>query len=200
MDEPAVVARIVCQGDGIRLEDPLVRAKRDGVHVTVENPGNAWGVALHPEPSPYGFAAEIQLSNGTTRYTSAIGPGEVTVACVPTSRSAYYNPGIATDTLTIVDPDELYMPWALACGSGDQFRATIRASVDEDPLSVVRRVLGVMPDDAVDRPKYPGSARYSPIESVVVRDGDIIARVLGPYAEGAWHLLISACPGTGIHA
>jgi hypothetical protein len=192
------VARIVCRSDGIEVVDPVVGAHRDGVHIVVENPAEAWGVELHPEPSPYGFAAEIELSNGTTPYTSAIAPGEATVACVPTSRTFYTDPGIPTAKLTIVDPDGLWVPWGLTCGSGEQFRTRIEAAPDEDPLTVVRRLPGVLPTDVVDRPKYPGSARYSPIESVVLRDGEVIARMFGPYTDGSWRLLINACPGTGI--
>jgi hypothetical protein len=198
MDAPTAVARIVCEPDGVRLQDRAVRAQRDGVHISVTNPGDAWGVELHHASSADGAAAGFELSDATTDYTSAVAPGEVAVACVPTSRSFYDDPGMPTATLTVLDPEGLYVPWTLACGFGDQFRHEIEADADEDPLSVVRRVPGVLPTDEVERPKYPGSARYSPIESVVVRDGEAIVRVMGPYVEGSWHLLINACPGTGV--
>jgi hypothetical protein len=48
-EQPADVARIVCGKDAVRVETPVVRAQRDGVHLELENSGGAWGFQLHPE-------------------------------------------------------------------------------------------------------------------------------------------------------
>jgi hypothetical protein len=66
-----------------------------------------------------------------------MGPGRVTVACLPTGDSSYYDPGVPTATFVIIDPDGLYVRWDLACGFGEQFRMKIAASKDEDPAAVV---------------------------------------------------------------
>lgn len=194
----ADAARVVCGADAVTIGTPVVRPQRDGVHLLVENPGRAWGVELHHESSPSGSAAGFKLSGGTTPYISAVSPGQVTVACVPTARSFYDEDGVLVGTLTIVDPDALYVPWDLACGFGEQFRMELPASPGEDPVSVLRRVPGVLPSDEVKRPKYPDSPRYYPMEFIVLRDGQAVARVMGPYYDEAWHVLINFCPASGI--
>src|SRR5881409_3025687 len=80
------VARVVCESDGVRIEDPVVKALRDGVHLSFENPGGAWGFDLHHESWAYGTSEGGKLSSETTPDVSAMGPGNVTVACTPTSR------------------------------------------------------------------------------------------------------------------
>ncbi len=195
----ADVAQVVCERDAVRLQNPVVRAKQDGVHFLIKNPGGAWGVDLHHESWAYGTGEGFKLSDEMTPDTSAMGPGTVTVACVPKTRSSYYDPGVPTTTLTIVDPAELYVPWKLACGFGDQFRMTIAAGAKEDPVSVAQRVPGVMSTDDFKRPNYPDSPRYGPMEFIVLRDGQGLARVMGTYYDGEWHLIINACPGSGIH-
>lgn len=195
----ADVARVVCDEDAVSIEDPVVRARRDGVHFAVANPGRMWGLSLHHES--WGRAAEeIYLSEPpkVTDPVSAIGPGDITVACLPTRTSAYWDPEALTAVLTVVDPDGYYVPWDLACGSGEQFRMTIPAGREEDPASALRRVPGVVPTDEVKRPKYPDSPRYSPMEFILFRNGQAVARVMGPYYDEAWHVLINACPGSGI--
>lgn len=200
LDEaPADVAHVVCEKDAVGLRGQVVRAQRDGVHLLVGNPGGAWGVELHHDSWAHGTGEGFKLSDEPTPDTSGMGPGRVTVACVPTARSSYYDPGVPRATLTIVDPEGLYVPWELACGFGEQFRMEIAAGEDVDPASVVRRVPGVTSSDELERPNYPDSPRYWPVEFIVVRDGQGLARVMGPYHEGEWHLIVNACAGSGIH-
>jgi hypothetical protein len=197
----ADVARIVCEKDAVVLRDDTVRAQLDGVHLLVENPGGAWGIDLHHEIWDYGTGEGFKLSDDATPDTSGMGPGTVTVACVPTARSSYYDTGVPRATLTIVDPDGLYVPGELECGFGEQFRLTISGSQDEQPTSVVRRVPGVLPSDEFERPNYPDSPLYWPVEFIVERDGQAVARAMGPYDvdDGSWHLIVNACRGSGIH-
>jgi hypothetical protein len=148
----ADVAHVVCEKDVVRVENPDVRAQRDGVHFLIENPGDAWGVDLHHDSWAYGTAEEFELKDEATQDASAMGPGSVTVACLPTSQSSYYDPGVPTAMLVTIDPGGLYVPWDLACGFGKQFRMKIAASEDEDPAPVFRRVPGVR-----DRPTSSGS-------------------------------------------
>jgi hypothetical protein len=88
-------------------------------------PGGRLGVDLYHESWAYGTSEGFQLKDEATPDTSGMGPGTVTVACLPTSRSSSSDPGVPTATLTIVDPDGLYVPWELACGFGEQLRMTI---------------------------------------------------------------------------
>jgi hypothetical protein len=194
---------VVCEEDSLTLENPLVRARRDGVHVAIENPGGVWGFEFRHMTDPNVAWNGGPIGGGTTRLTDSHGPGDVLVACLrardPDAQGdGYHDENAPTARLTIVDPDDLYVPWELACGFGEQSRTKMAAGEDESPLSVARRVPGVMPTDSFKRPKYPDSPRYSPMEFIVFRDGQAIARLMGPYYEEAWHLLINACPGSGI--
>ena len=188
---------MVCEKDAARLKNPDVRAQRDGVHFRIENPGDAWGVDLHHDSWAYGTAEGFELKDRATPDTSAMGPGSVTVACLPTSDSSDHDPGVPTATFVIIDPDGLYVRWDLACGFGEQFRMKIAASKDEDPAAVFRRLPGIRPSDEFKTPKYPDSPQYWPT-LIVFRDGQVVARIMGPSDGSGWDLIVNACPGSGI--
>jgi len=63
---------------------------------------------------------------------------------------------------------------------------------------VFRRVPGIEVSDEFKPPKYPGSPQYSSIDRVVIRDGIVVARFMGPGIGPEWKLLVNACPESGI--
>jgi hypothetical protein len=193
----AHMVRVVCQKDAVQVDDPVVRAQRDGVHLVFMNPGGAWGFDLHHQSWPSGSSEGGRLEPDTTPDTSAMGPGVVTVACTPSGRSSYFTEGVPTATFTIVDPDGLYVDPNLSCGSGDQFRIQIPAKTDTDPISAFRQVPGVLPSDDFRPPNYPGSVQHWPT-FIVFRSGTSISSIGGPWIEGVWHLIVNACPGSSI--
>lgn len=197
-DESAAdIAHVVCEKEGVYLKDPVVRPNRDGVRFLVENPGGAWGVDFHHESWQHGTSSGFELRDEVMPDTSAMPPGNITVACLPTSHSSYYDPGVPTATLTIVDPQGLYVPWNLACGFGEQFRMKVDVGEDEDATEVFRRVPGVSPADELKAPKYPESPQYWPTV-MVLRGGVPVARLMAPGTGSEWELLINSCPGSGI--
>jgi hypothetical protein len=197
-DEPAAdVARVVCEKVDVHLKDPVVSTHRDGVHFLIENPGGDWGVDLHHESWAHGTSEGFEIRDEVTPDTSAMAPGSVTVACLPTGHSSYTDPGVPTATLTIVDLEGLYVPWDLACGFGEQFQMKIDGGGDEDAAEVFRRVPGVRPSDEFKTPKYPESPHFWPTV-MVFRDGVPVARLMAPGTGSEWELLINSCPGSGI--
>lgn len=194
LDGPAVV-HVTCEQDAVRLDTTVVRALADGVHFVIENPGGAWGVDLHSASWDFGTSEGIELTDMSTRDVSAMGPGGVTVACLPNGHSSYTDPGVPTASLTIVDPDGLYVGWQLICGSGEQSRNTIAPRSGEGWRDVFRRVPGVRPTDEFQNPNYPNSPRYGPT-ALVFRDGLAVGRIMSFGTEG--ELLSNACPGSGI--
>ena len=195
------VARVVCAGDAIRLDTPVVRARRDGVHFVFENRGQSSGAELHHETWADGTAEGIAQfhDDPIVTATSAIAPGRVTVACVHAPKANYADQDAATTTLTVVDPEGLYVPWDLVCGFGAQSRVTVQAGRDTDPEKAYQVLPGVRASDEFKQPKYPGSAQYSAADRVLLRDGAVIARFLGGGGVGGeWDLLVNACPGSGI--
>jgi hypothetical protein len=191
--DPAAVAHVVCRADSVAVDTPVVRARMDGVYVTIENAGDVWGFEFRSVSDPHSTWNSGPIDAGTTRVIDAAGPGEVLVACLrtPDDRDA------PTAELEIVDPDGLFVPWDPACGFGEQFRMTLAADQDEDAATVFRRVPGVEPSDHLRTPKYPGSPQYGPTV-MVFREGVAVARFMAQQIGTEWHLLINACPGSGI--
>jgi hypothetical protein len=181
---------VVCERDSVTLENPVVRAKRDGVHVAIENLGGVWGFEFRHVTDPNPAWDGGPIGRGTTRLTDAHGPGGVLVACLrardPDARGdGYHDDDAPTARLTIVDPADLYVPWEPICGAGDQFRMKIDATEEEGPADVFRRVPGVRPSDEFRTPKYPGSEQYWPTV-MVFRDGMAVARLMGPRTGSGW--------------
>jgi len=195
--EAADAALIACKGQATLVETPVVRARSDGVHVVIANPGDAWGFEFHPVSFEYEQAMGGDLRGDDVESTWTIAPGEVIVACLPGSRSSYFDVETPTASLTVVDPDGLFVPWDLVCGSGEQFRIRIDASEDDDPAEVFRRVPGVLPSDDLRKPGYPLSPLHWPTLNVF-RDGDPIARIGAPRIGEDWELIVDACPESGI--
>jgi hypothetical protein len=198
----ASVARVTCEKDAVTLENPVVRARRDGVHLLIENRGDVWGFELRHVTDPNVAWNSGPIGPGLTRLTDAVGPGEVLVACLrardpDVQGSGFHDDDAPTAALTIVDPDGLYVPCEPACGFGEQFRIRISADEDEEPRAAFRRVPGVRPTDELKVPKYPGSPQYWPT-FIVFRDGVAVARIMGPHDGDEWELLVNACPGSGI--
>lgn len=191
--DPAAVAHVVCGVDSVALETPVVRARMDGVHLTIENTGDIWGFEFRSVSDPHSTWNAGPIDPGTTRLIDAAGPGEVLVACLRT-RDDRNSP---TARLEIVDPDGLFVPWDPACGFGEQFRMTLAADEDADPATVFRLVPGVVPSDDFRTPKYPESPQYWPTV-MVHREGVAVARLMAPQIGTEWELLINACPGSGI--
>jgi hypothetical protein len=184
------------------LENPVVRAQRDGVHVAVENRGDVRGFEFRHVTDPNPAWNSGPIGRGTTRLTDSAGPGEVLVACLrardPDAQGdGYHDENAPTARLTIVDPDDLYVPWEPACGFGEQFQMKIDATEEEEPADVFRRVPGVEPSDEFRTPKYPESPQYWPTV-MVFRDGVAVARLMAPRIGSEWELLVNSCPGSGI--
>jgi hypothetical protein len=197
-DQAANVARIVCTGDSILIEDPVVRAQRDGVHLRFEDPGQWSEYSLHPDSFDYGQSEGANLSKeGPTTVTHSLPPGEVTVACVH-ARGSYIDREALTGQLTVLDPEGLFVPWGLECGWGEQFRARIAGRQDERVVEVFRRLRGVLASDVLAATGYPESPQMWPTR-IVFRNGQAVARIMAPnVGDGTWELLVNACPGSGI--
>lgn len=193
----ADVAHIVCGKDTVRVDTPVVRAHRDGVTLEFENQGEVWGLQLHPETYEYGQAMGGSLRARLTEVTYSVPPGKVIVACLPTNDPSYRDADAATATFTVVDSDELYVPWDLACGFAEQSSISIAAAGGEDPAQVFRRVPGVRSSDELKKPNYPESEQHWPT-SIVFRDGMAVARIGAPTIGEKWELIVNACPGSGI--
>jgi hypothetical protein len=191
---PADVARIVCaSSDAARVETPIVRAHRDGVHLLFENPDHATQFELRAQSWQYGTTVGGDLPTGATSETFTLPPGKVTVSCLV----GVVDPGASAATLTIVDPDGLWVATDLTCARAEQLRLQVNARAHEEPADVFRRVSGVKASDGLRKPGYPESPWHWPT-LLVFRDGAAVGRIGAPRMGDQWELLVDACPGSEI--
>jgi hypothetical protein len=194
---PPRVARVVCDRGAVRFATPVVQARRDGVMVVVENRRGTWGVEFHPRASERGGAVGGVLRPGVNREAWPLTPGAVTVACLRTARSSYFQARAETATIAVVDLDGNYVPTQLACGPGRQFRMVLETRGGENPFEAFRRVPGVRAGDVLEHPMYRRSALVWPT-AVVFRNGRAIAHIGGPVRDGRFQLFVNSCPRSGI--
>jgi hypothetical protein len=200
IDPPAEVLEVTCRGGATIVQTPVVRVQIDGVHLRFDNEGARAEYSLHHESWAPGAAEGGPLAPGLSREgRSSIPPGHVLVACVTDLPGSYDDDGVHPDAVRIVDPEDLFVPFDLVCGWGEQFRVRIETD-DLAPMAAFHRIDGVRSDDELVPPLYPESPRYGPT-AIVFREGEAVARIMH---FGTWgreeiaELLVNACPGSGI--
>jgi hypothetical protein len=148
-DEPAPAAvadtaRIICEADGMTsVLTPEVVAKRDGVHLVIDN--------RLDEPASliggFGFDVEPGVSNRTAQT----GPGDRALACWPFSDHRGDEPALVP--LRVLDPESLYVPPAELDCPGEMQWAQINDFLDlssgiaADPAEAVRRSISAVAAD-----------------------------------------------------
>ena len=193
---PATQARVECQPEGTVVRTESVLVARDGVHVLVDNASRARLLEIRSATDePLG---EIPIStDAVTETTFQIPPGPVTVTCAS---------GRDTDrertaaVLMILDPHDRWITPDLVCP--DEGLETAEFTVEQIPLEAAsvtarRAVPGLRGSDEVKKPGYPGSLWQGDME-VVIREGETIGRITRAQDRGTWHVLVAACPGTGL--
>jgi hypothetical protein len=193
-DPPAGVAHVMCEGGNTRLATPVVRAWEDGVRLRFDNPVGAAEFSLQHRSWPQGTSEGGPLGSGITETTRSIAPGEILVACIREPHGSASEGSSAM--LEVVDPDGLYVPSALECGAGEQFRVAIDAAGDDDPFATFRRVPGVRSTDLLVQPLYPESPLHGPT-AIVLRESKSVARIMD-LGDVDGRLIVDACPGSGI--
>ena len=205
-DKPDV-ARIICTEAGTTVLTPEVRVQPDGEHFAVDNQaGMDEVVIVHTGPN---VSADIDLSEATTHTFDALPPGDLQVGCFTDHQlEAPFRPeellhldGLVP--LRFTDPEALYVsPW-LDCGEAysdfGPFFARQGDEFDSDEELIRSLVPGILPDDAIERAGYPGSATFQ-WAFRIVRDGQVVAliRLQRQMGDVQGVMLASSCDGSGI--
>jgi hypothetical protein len=179
--------RIVCEADGsTTLLTPQVYVRPDGFTLRVRSD-------LNEPASINGLGMDVEPGLKETLMTTP--PGALEVACWPFSEhNSLQEP--PTHTLTIVDPEGLYVSAELECPPGDaawreaiDYASPVKGSYASPIDAAAAHLRSLQPTDELMQAGYP-EQQSAPV--IVVRDGDVVASVgvaLGStrkwYVEGA---------------
>lgn len=195
-EPPPMQARVECQPEGTVVRTDSVLASRDGVHIVVENASRARLLEIRSATDePLG---EIPiLTDAVTQTTFQIPPGPITVTCTAGRDTDHDR---SAGVLTVLDPHDRWITLELVCP--DEDLETVEFVVEEIPLEPApatarRAVPGLRGSDELEKPGYPGSLWQGDLV-VVVREGETVGRITRAQDRGSWHVLVSACPGTGL--
>jgi hypothetical protein len=184
------VARVVCDGNGARLETTSVRPQPDGIHFEIVNEtGSERSVAIQ---NAQGTGTGMGVPAGTSTHVVDVEPGALTVACTDPATE----PG-AGEALEVVDEDGIWVSTRLGCA--EQFSQVVdyiqgASGETTDPLEAAEKAVegfGLEPDDVFERAGYPDTdtARVR-----MVRDGEPIA-VVDLVDDGTGKWLVSMVTG-----
>lgn len=190
---PLRTLRIICRRDGSTvLEQATVMARRDGVHLAVDNRAGETA-------SVNGLGIDVRV--GETSHVVPAAPGRVGLACWPGSRHEQTPP--PTTSVRVVDPKGFWTSPTLECppGSGTSNQildyAGDATGQQGDPVELFRqfrrRTRDLRKDDVFKLGGYPAAS--DPVV-LVIRDGRTIARGhyrLGPIGDGLIVGSIEAC-------
>ena len=153
---PPRVLRVVCEENGTRVLSSEVRARRDGIHVRFLNRAGMHGFYMRSTESEENHGGRLRGRN--QKDVSSHAPGPMQVACHERGDSPdYYGDDPRYAQFEIVDPDDLWVPWRVACEDPETLsgkRVEGARSVD-DVERWLRALYDVPPTAVRVRPGYP---------------------------------------------
>jgi hypothetical protein len=185
-DAGVQTARVVCTEDGARSSTPKVEARRDGVHLELDNRLGEGGFEVSYGEGGSGGSAPT----GESRQVVEIPPGEVRVGCFVNDSAEVPEDDYAT--FEVVDMDGSYTPTRLQCSDGRAMGSSGPSHGGESPEgekgslpALARRAFSesLQPGDVVEGAGYPEARERRSVR--VVRDGKVVAMLdFQPSPEG----------------
>jgi hypothetical protein len=183
-------AQVTCSRQGVRVLTPRVLAQEDGLHLRVVNVGDARRYEVGSEGSTP--VAGVLSEDGIVDLRLALAPGEVRFACRRAGTGEWL-----VGRFELQARDGSWTSDALACADPDSGVFETRY-LDEPFEDTARRALpGLWPLDRLLVPGYPETAWHGELH-VVLRDDQVVGRVVRVVDHGAWNLSVDACPGSGL--
>jgi hypothetical protein len=174
-DAGVQTARVVCTEDGARSSTPTVEARRDGVHLELDNRLGEGGFEVSYGEGGSGGNAPT----GESRQVVEVPPGEVRVGCFVNDSAEVPEDDYAT--FEVVDTDGSYTPTRLQCSDGRAMGSSGPSYAGESPEGgkdlpeLARRSFSesLQPGDVVEVAGYPEARERRSVR--VVRDGRVVA-------------------------
>jgi hypothetical protein len=201
-DEPAPrVAQFVCEEDGTRALTPFVQATSVGIHIEIDNEAGARQFYLRSTAQPDQNQGGKLEAGGVTELTTTMPPGGLAIGCFGRGADIPYSE-VTSDfaEITIVDPDDLWIPPELPCAGYEEEQeryvdGQAKGFVPEDADDLVRSTVPwIVPTDHIIRPGYPETQWHAEFRHVV-RNGTPIASASVFQEHGRWKVLVRGCPG-----
>jgi hypothetical protein len=186
-------ASVRCEPEGTWVQPEAVRARPDGVHLSIDNRTERRMFVYARIGEDIRPVAEVDIGSSDEVETAA--PGAWGLVCVAVN--AYPREQDPWATLQVVDPHRVWVSDILDCdriaGSHPDYREDFEGGTPEgergDPLELAREgITGagfpVLPDDVLERAGYPDAG---PLVVRVVRNGRVVA--VGTYSadgRGGW--------------
>ena len=200
------VLHVTCTPDRATIDSTVVRPRPDGLHVVVEASGDIVGVEVVDDPEQFGVGGGLQDDG---EHVFPIEPGAWHIGCYAAHGGV--EPGSASASFSLVDPNGVYTPVALECREPTTRRfpvtGTPASGVDGryEPTALtvdetVAAVPGILGSDVVreagyaDGPGFKSGPLYT-----VLRDGRALARLHIPVeVDTTWSVSVDSCEGSSI--
>jgi hypothetical protein len=189
-DSPPARGEVVCRPDGAHVFPNVVVPQEDGVHLLIVNRSGATSYELLTSQHGTGVGGPLSPNGQTETGGISIEPGEVKVACLPTTSDTYL--GQFTAVFTIEDPEGLWIPSEPTCDGKISESSTGLVYSVPTKAQILKSLTGVREGDEVVKPGYP-ETDWMVATLVVRRNGVVVANV---WVGGGLHL--KACDDSGI--
>jgi hypothetical protein len=188
--------RVACEPEGAVVLTPSVAARPDGLQIVPTGVPDDFSIGVFStgEPGTSWWSGSDGVDDAFLRE---VPPGDLTVVCYRTGTDnlepeQLYDSGTSA---VLEDPHGYFVSYELSCLSESHVTLALHSYASiEDPADLEAAsalLLGVLPDDQIERAGYPESRGYVRI----VRSGDVVAWLqVGAPVHGA------ACSSSGIRS
>jgi hypothetical protein len=186
------VLTVDCSLGLAQTDTSVVRTQSNGLAIQVVNDTGSSDLEVQQDDGDTIAIRQPNAHNGA-EFVYGVAPGSFAIGC---GRNVSRD---ATVPFELVDPDENYASWDLACGDLPQtsFTSTVPASHPHD-LAISELLWGLAPDDRIRGAGYAADMWRLGPTYVVQRNRESVVRVvLGEEGE-TWSGTFQACDGTGI--
>jgi hypothetical protein len=199
-----------CGGQGPGLLTTEVQVQSEGVLVHVEGLGDATGVEgsrVDDDPGTGTWAVEFGEENRPQIFdvALAIQPGKYVVRCAHGDFLAGKLTPAEGEAVRIVDPDGIWHDPALACTGPEQSPRDFfdGGEPSVNPVSIIDQVIrhavpGIVDSDVIEYAAYPGSPRGEEWHFLVLRGGEVLARLRSFEAGDRRTIEVEACASSEI--
>ena len=185
---PAAVLRVVCEQEGTRVLSSQVRARPDGIHVEFLNRAGMNGFYMRSTESEENHGG--RLRGRIQKDVSSHAPGTMQVACHERGdHPDFYGDDARYAQFEIVDPDDLWIPWTVACDRPETLESE-RVEGARSAMDVERwlRDRFDVPAEAVRmRPGYPDT-QWKGDPWVLRHEDETIVYFHAFQEAGAWRI------------